>query len=248
MKIERLSDNQIKCTLTRQDLEERKMRLSELVYGSEKAQELFKDMLHMAAIECGFDGEEMPIMVEAIPSSKGSLVLIITKVDSPEELDTRFSRFTPAPEKNNDNSNAFSEEALQGIDSDREAVNELFDTTGEHKGKSKKNSDKKSGEDNQAEATKYRAFRFESIEHLGQFANAVNGSYRGKSSLYKDNSSGKYYLVLFVKGNTAKNFNLICNVASEYSSVLKLTSIMFYNEHYKLIAKDDAIERLALML
>lgn len=246
MKIERLSDNQIKCTLTRQDLEERKMRLSELVYGSEKAQELFKDMLHMAAVECGFDGEEMPIMVEAIPSAKGSLVLIITKVDNPEELDTRFSRFTPAPERDNDNSDAFRGDTLSGIASEETTLNELFDTNSEKNDKQKKG--KSLGEEKRAEAVKHRAFSFESIEHLGQFAKAVNGSYRGKSSLYKENSSGRYYLVLFVKGNTAKNFNLICNVASEYSSVLKFSSIMFYNEHYKLIAKDDAIERLALML
>ncbi len=245
MKIERLSDNQIKCTLTRQDLEERKMRLSELVYGSEKAQELFKDMLHMAAIECGFDGEEMPIMVEAIPSAKGSLVLIITKVDNPEELDTRFSRFTPAPEKSNDNNDVFGEETLQKIVDDRAVIDELFDTSVVKTGKTK---NKNNNAEKQADAVKCRAFRFESMEHLGKFARAVNGSYHGKSSLYKDNSSGTYYLVLFVKGNTAKNFNLICNVASEYSSVLKFTSIMFYKEHYKLIAKDDAIERLALML
>ena len=33
-------------------------------------------------------------MVEAIPMYPDSLVLVITKVDDPDELDTRFSRFT----------------------------------------------------------------------------------------------------------------------------------------------------------
>ena len=36
-------------------------------------------------------------MIEAIPITADSIVLIITKVEDPEELDTRFSRFTPTP-------------------------------------------------------------------------------------------------------------------------------------------------------
>ena len=35
MKIERINENQIRCTLTGQDLAERQMKLSELAYGSD---------------------------------------------------------------------------------------------------------------------------------------------------------------------------------------------------------------------
>lgn len=38
MKIEKVSDNQIRCTLTREDLAERQIKLSELAYGTEKAE------------------------------------------------------------------------------------------------------------------------------------------------------------------------------------------------------------------
>ena len=37
MKIEKLNDNQIRCTLTHADLAERQLQLSELAYGTEKA-------------------------------------------------------------------------------------------------------------------------------------------------------------------------------------------------------------------
>ena len=37
MKIEKINDNQIRCTLTRDDLAQRQLKLSELAYGSEKA-------------------------------------------------------------------------------------------------------------------------------------------------------------------------------------------------------------------
>lgn len=96
MKIEKINDNQIRCTLTRADLADRQLKLSELAYGSEKAKSLFHDMMQQAAHECGFEAEDIPLMIEAIPASADSIVLIITKVEDPEELDTRFSRFSPA--------------------------------------------------------------------------------------------------------------------------------------------------------
>lgn len=53
MKIEKINDNQIRCTLTRDDLNNRQIKLSELAYGTEKAKELFRDMMQQAAIEFG---------------------------------------------------------------------------------------------------------------------------------------------------------------------------------------------------
>ena len=41
MKIEKVNENQIRCTLTREDLAERQIKLSELAYGTEKAKMLF---------------------------------------------------------------------------------------------------------------------------------------------------------------------------------------------------------------
>ena len=99
MKIEKISENQIRCTLTSSDLESRKIRLSELAYGSDKARLLFQDMMQQAHRNFGFESDNSPLMIEAIPLSHDSIVLIITKVEDPEELDTRFSRFsTPDPE------------------------------------------------------------------------------------------------------------------------------------------------------
>ena len=93
MKIERINDNQIRCTLTSLDLSSRGINLAELAYGSEKARNLFREMIQQAAKEVGFEAEDIPLMVEAIPLSSESIMLIVTKVDDPEELDTRFSKF-----------------------------------------------------------------------------------------------------------------------------------------------------------
>lgn len=94
MKLEKLSDTQIRCTLDKEDLTRRQLHLSELAYGSEKAKELFRDMMQQASIELGFEADNIPLMIEAIPISSDCLVLVVTKVEDPDELDTRFSRFS----------------------------------------------------------------------------------------------------------------------------------------------------------
>lgn len=96
MKIERLSENQIRCTLNKSDLASRQLKISELAYGSDKAKELFRDMMQQASHELGFEADDIPLMIEAIPVSSDCIVLIVTKVDDPEELDTRFSKFSPS--------------------------------------------------------------------------------------------------------------------------------------------------------
>ena len=58
MKIERINENQIRCTLSNFDLSVRNVNLNELAYGSEKARNLFREMIQRAANEVGFEAEE----------------------------------------------------------------------------------------------------------------------------------------------------------------------------------------------
>ena len=90
MKIEKVNDHQIRCTLTKADLADRELKISELAYGTEKAKSLFRDMMQQASYEFGFDADDIPLMIEAIPLNSDCIVLVITKVEDPEELDTRF--------------------------------------------------------------------------------------------------------------------------------------------------------------
>lgn len=94
MKIEKVSDTQIRCTLTKEDLADRHLKISELAYGTENAKSLFRDMMQQASYEFGFEADDIPLMIEAIPVSSDTIILLITKVEYPEELDTRFSKFS----------------------------------------------------------------------------------------------------------------------------------------------------------
>ena len=69
LKIERLSENQIRCTLNKADLADKQLKISELAYGSPKAKELFREMMQQASNELGFEVDDIPLMIEAIPIS-----------------------------------------------------------------------------------------------------------------------------------------------------------------------------------
>ncbi|MDR2940095.1 MAG: adaptor protein MecA [Clostridiales bacterium] len=94
MEIERVSENQIKFILNKNDLRKRNLRIGELSYDSDKIQELFNEMMEQAMLEHDFNSEHTPLMIEATPISSDSIVIIVTKVNGPNDLEDRFNAFS----------------------------------------------------------------------------------------------------------------------------------------------------------
>lgn len=69
MKIERIAENKIRCTLNKQDLSDFDVKLSEFAYGTPKARTLFESLMKQAEAELGFEPDEMPLMIEAMPEA-----------------------------------------------------------------------------------------------------------------------------------------------------------------------------------
>ena len=97
MVFEKLNDNQIKCVLDKEDLFSRKINIKDLFYGSPETEQLFKEVVSKAQVNFDFNTQKFPISIDAIPLPNDTLVIIITIVEDPEEIDSRFSRFTPDP-------------------------------------------------------------------------------------------------------------------------------------------------------
>ena len=87
LKIEKVNDNQIKCILTREDLDERKISFSELTFGSSQANELLRDMMQQASVEVGFEADDKPLMVEIVPMQTGLIVFVITKMSGADKAE-----------------------------------------------------------------------------------------------------------------------------------------------------------------
>lgn len=245
MKIEKLNDNQIRCTLTRADLEARELRLSELAYGTEKVRSLFHDMMQQAAFEFGFEAEDIPLMIEAIPASSDSIVLIITKVEDPDELDTRFSKFAPLPGQDAESKKQEMLDKLEGAETFLtllEKVKDKISAVDTQTSAPSKEQPAPAGK-----ASSLRFFSFATMDHVFEAAALLKDMYFGSNTLYKDRAANVYVLVLTQSGHTTKDFNRICNMLSEYGTLEKASaaSAAYLEEHCETLIASDAIRRLA---
>lgn len=232
MKIEKINENQIRCTLTREDLAKRNLQISELAYGSEKTQNLFREMVKQADYEYGFETDNIPLVVEAIPMNSDCIVLIITKIDDPEELDTRFSRFTQNPT---------SELSDPEVDED-----DLPFSSPEPAAPPAPSFDEmlKSALMDDVPRQSFM-FSFNNIVAAMNFASQAAG-YPGDSSLYKA-ADGTYLMVLSIGNATKDEFRNICLIASEYGSGKSIPNMNreYMNDHFDVLIAGNAIKSLS---
>lgn len=238
MKIERISENQIRCTLSKEELMERQLRISELAYGSEKAKLLFQEMMQEASL-IGFETEDLPLMIEAIPASSETLVLIVTKIEDAEELDTRFSRFTDVYESDMEEGEFEETEYYDTALPEKTAASTLSILEKE-KGIEKPEEEKMPDD-------LVCTFQFSSLEEISRLSKQLMPEYDCENTLYKDTRKGTYHLLIRKGDCVPDKFNRYCNVASEYGKITRLSkaSSEFLREHCLLMIQGNAIQSLS---
>ena len=259
MKIEKINENQIRCTLSKADLVDRQLRISELAYGTEKAKALFREMMQQASAEFGFEADDIPLMIEAIPVSPECLVLVITKVEDPDELDTRFSKFSPDQSDEsgtNDTEEAYVDEIINCFDQinelldDRKSANHYNDISSLSTDDS---TDKKLESFVQSQTTittnMTKVFTFSNLQEIISLSAHLSQYYFGENQVYKNPQNGVYYLCISKSNHTPEEFNKICNIVSEYGIPEKTTyaTLDYFKEHFECVIKSDAIMVLSNM-
>ncbi len=250
MRLEKINDHQIRCTLNQKDLSDRELRISELAYGTDKAKSLFRDMMQQASYEFGFEAEDIPLMIEAIPMYPDTLVLVITKVDDPDELDTRFSHFTEDEEDDemfDDSSNIFTIEDTPDMDSFADEViadMDSFDAPDEYDESASnlavaddetvnKNTDfislsealgmEHRPKTNPTLETRdlIKIYSFPTLKYLSSLAEYLVYNYQGVNTVYKDEKQQCYYLIVHKSEHSPEEFNKICNIICEYGKPVR---------------------------
>lgn len=239
MKIEKLNDNQIRCTLTKEDFESRQLNLNELAYGSDKAKTLFREMMSKAYQEFGFNVENIPLMVEAIPMSGEGITLIITKVSDPEELDTRFSRFS-----------------TKGKEEDNATMNHLLDLY--HKfmpkdetpailpSKKEETKEEKSTQTSLEKKKHTTIYEFDQMDTLIYVSKLILPIFKGESQLFFEQENQHLFLFLTIEEEEIKEFYKISNLLSDYSLQSSSPKEMSYiYEHSQKLIEMNALKELS---
>lgn len=269
MRIEKINDHQIRCTLSQKDLKDRELRISELAYGTEKAKALFRDMMQQASYEFGFEVDDIPLMIEAIPMLPDALVLVITKVEDPDELDTRFSHFTDDPEDDmyddidgsgfdfidsladedieyDDFSEEIDDDSMSNLETlpfKTDTVNDKDDdfiSLPEVLGMSPRPKTESAKE----QTDLIRIYQFRSLDQLSALGEQLLYHYKGTNTVYKNTADKNYILILHKSGHTPEEFNKICNTVSEYGIPVRNTyaSSSYYDEHFDTLIREDALQ------
>lgn len=255
MKIEKVNDHQIRCTLTREDLAKRQLKVSELAYGTDKARELFQEMMRQANVRFGFNGDDVPLMIEAIPINSDCIVLVITKSEDPEELDTRFSQFGPSV---HDDAQAYEREDADFSDTesedDDEEVMDLFHKLQE--GDFAGFLDGATSHENRRSRTKNRNralqanekihyFRLNNMHEAIQVSLLVPNDISDESALLRDPQKHDYLLLLYQKSEQ-KSFDKVCRLLSEYAheDTSGHLGLDYIQEHFIPVIKSHALQKL----
>lgn len=246
MKIEKVNEHQIRCTLTREDLAIREIKISELAYGTDKTKGLFREMMQQAAYEYGFEAEDIPLMIEMIPLNSECIVLIITKVDDPEELDTRFSKFAPSIHEDEDSEE---EDLTDDLADSAEDVLNMLRRLGGTSSDSASLADAAAPGSNPPETRTQPADQLVALRTLDDAIrlSRVIRSYPSGSALYKDSANGRYLLLLKAEGMTVEAFRRLNYTLSEYGSILRsaFAKRAYLEEHCEPILGQNAIPSLA---
>ena len=238
MKIEKINENQIRCTLTKEDIADRNIKISELAYGTGKTRELFQDMMQQANDDFGFEVNDIPLMVEAIPVSPESIILVITKVDNPEETEKHLSKFFSKEFKDKFKDSILSH--LDEIEIDLDDIEQIDEQI------QRENSSSAQGSSDD-DSLLYSIYSFDTLSEIISVAGMIASSYKGDSSIYKSPFDNRYYLSLCMESSEEKALNRICSILTENGRRETPTYVkeLFYMEHFEEIIADNAIEKLA---
>lgn len=222
MRIEKINSNQIKCVLDKEELLTRHINVSELAYGSDKAQELFKDMMQKASFEFGFESENTPLMIEAVPLSSEGIMLIITKVDNPDELEEKYTGISIPSAR------TFKKKEDVELETPLEVHHE------EHHDEIVFDDDK---------IAAFFVYGFETLNDLSKVARFLSDYPFDKSRVYKSESPFKYTFSVQSEAVLKSDCKVIRGLMSEYGEAIhcRKSKLDYYDEHYDIMIKDNAI-------
>lgn len=226
MKIEKISDTQIRVTLNHSDLQNRDLKIAELAYGSTKAQALFKDMMTQAYEDFGFETENVPLMIEAVPLSSDSIMIVVTKVQDPSQIEEKLDAIGERP----------THRTFKDPIEDRLTDLELMGKT------------TKPPVTPETIKTQTLMYCFKDFDEICDLAHHIQPLYFGETTLYKYDE--RYFLIFHPNKQASTKKEFFLSILDEFGEKGLASDLneLFLKEHGTPIIKTNAIDILAKYL
>ncbi|HAH18352.1 MAG TPA: hypothetical protein DCL29_05020 [Eubacterium sp.] len=229
MKLEKLSENSIRCTIDRKEFETYKIKLGEIINGNGNAPKFFKEIIYKAHEQFGFEPNNFPLIIEATANIPDNIVFTITKVNTEEEME-KMKKIVAMNQKKFQNNLLNNIHNVEDMD---DLIQEIEDY---------KNNDATDEGDDFEESV---IFMFSNVDNLITSAKQVDGIYKGVSDLYE--IEGNYVLLLDAELEDAESYQYSCDIISEYADDTLFSDLTqsIILEHFEPVIEGDALTQLA---
>ncbi len=248
MRFEKINENKLKIELSREDLMERNIKLSDIAFGAENSRQVLHEIMAQAFEELDFEADNKPLVIEAVPTSGFSINIFITKIKDEAEFEENMSKVSQQGDKNVDGLKLLEKFAndFEKLIS-KSGMDALDDITGSNPKNNNKSQptkqDNKVKEKSILEKTEI-IYKFDVLDNVIDLAKAINTDYKGKSTLYKHDE--KFYLLLNAKGYEKIDIVKLRLVLDEFGEFVSTHKVAqgFLNEHGSVIVKSDVFKKL----
>ncbi len=248
MRFEKINENKLKIELSREDLMERNIKLSDIAFGAENSRQVLHEIMAQAFEELDFEADNKPLVIEAVPTSGFSINIFITKIKDEAEFEENMTKVSQQGEKNVDGlkllekfANDFEKLISKANNDDLEKVVGL---KADNSNKPQQNqTNNKEKEKSILEKTEI-IYKFDALDNVIDLSKAINSDYKGKSTLYKHDD--KFYLLLNAKGYEKIDIVKLRLVLDEFGEFVSTHKVAqgFLNEHGAVIVKTDVFKKL----
>ena len=223
MEFIRIDENTVRCIVNEDDMREYDVEIDDFLKNRSKVQDFLHNIVERASDEIGYEPKDGLLAMQIMMLPKNRLAITFSeKMEEGGELADLIQQVAGA--------------TLEKVAS----LKELFeDEESNEKSKPEKKDRKK-----KVQTVSMRIYKFDSMNEFEEFTKVISDKLNVKSSLFKDELSKHYYVVL-EKGRLSKvNYNNVCRIATEYGKFIsdKEDRKEYIEEHFACIIAGKAIK------
>ena len=175
-------------------------------------------------------------MIEAVPLSSDGIMLIITKVDNPEELEDKYSGLSFP-----------SARTFKKKEEEEETID--LDPADEHDDHTEPLLEEELVPVPENTISAFFVYTFKSLDDISDATRFLTFFPSEESRVYKDVEEGTYILSIQTDTVTKADCKVIRGTLSEYGEAIQCrkSKLNYYDEHYDIIVKDDAIKKMSML-
>ncbi len=236
MRFEKINEDKLKIELSKEDLLEHNLKLTDIAIGTDDSRKVLHKIMEQAFSELDFEPENLPLMIEAVPTSAFSINIVISKMKDSEEFEAKLNNFG-LDNKGKPSDLDLIEKLAKELDSHNNDLSS--ESKSKHTDIQNKNKEKTI-----LERTKM-IYKFNALDDVIFVSHVLGTVYNGASTLYKYDNI--YYLYLHAKGYDKNQIIKLRLTLDEFGEFLSthVVAQAFLKEHAQVMIKTNVFNKLS---